>query len=91
MTARKDDPEGLRVTRQGISLIQFATWFAALVFSVGVCYATLSTKVSALEEASDQRQSDHDCLVALITRVDSMRVDILEIKADVKQIVADRP
>ena len=86
MTTRKDDPESLRITRQGISAIQFLAWITALIFSVGVAYASLAAKVNALEEAGTQRQSDHDCLVALITRVDSMRVDILEIKADVKTL-----
>ena len=60
-----------------------------ILVSMSIAWATYSTRLATLEENVASRvvqgQSDHDLLIMLNTKMDSMGKDLGEVKRDVKK------
>jgi len=65
--------------------IQFLIYCAILLISAGICYATVVSRIVAIEKELIPYKSDHELLVKISTQIEFMSKDIKELKADVKQ------
>lgn len=59
---------------------------AIILISVGICYGAITMRITAIEKDVAQSQPDHDILIALNSKVDSLAISIKEIKSDIKDI-----
>jgi hypothetical protein len=63
-------------------VIGIATTFVAVGISYGVCIS----KISQLEQQASQIRLDHDSVISLVTKFDTVLEDLKEIKIDLKEI-----
>lgn len=60
----------------------------AVILAVGIAYATLCSRMSAVEARMPVREADHDMLISICTDVANIKSDIKEIKG---QLMERRP
>jgi len=64
--------------------VQFAIYLAILLLGCGIAYANLTSRISAVEKDYGAYRSDHDLLVQIATKMETVESDIKEIKIDLK-------
>jgi hypothetical protein len=73
-----------------ISTWQFSVYIALLVLSVGVTYGALTIRIGNLEDCSAISKKDHDIVLVIGSRLESIIEDLKEIKSDLKELKAKR-
>jgi len=61
-----------------------------LLVSVGIVWGTLSMKVGHLESEITSRKSDHDTLIIIVTKLDVVQTELVDIKLQIKELRNNR-
>ena len=72
-----------------ISTWQFIIYIALLILSVGVTYGALSIRVGNLEDCAVTSKKDHDIVLVIGSKLESIIEDLKEIKSDLKELKAN--
>lgn len=65
--------------------ITFGISVLAMALTVGITCGAINNRVSTLEEVVKSYSADHDILIRISEKIDTMQKDIKEIKTDMKK------
>jgi hypothetical protein len=71
---------------QIIEPTRFIIWLAIGLLTIGVCYARITDRVGVLEGRIESIKSDHDLLITIGQKVNSIESDVRELKNDMKTL-----
>ena len=65
--------------------LQFITYIALILLSAGCSYGILSTRLSQVEANVSSYRTDHELLIRIDAKMDSVGCDLQELKTAIKQ------
>jgi hypothetical protein len=66
--------------------VQLCIYISILLISVGVAYASIATRLDGVEKATDTLGSNHDLIIQINEKINSIAIDVAELKIDIKDL-----